>query len=64
MYMVCLRGGRHKFCSNDLLVTAVLPGGKGDSPMAITLSLYILRIYYLKKVVYLLKSIAINYCRT
>ena len=40
MCKVCLRGGRHKSGFNDLLVTAVLHGGKGDFPMAITLSLY------------------------
>ena len=49
MCMVCLRGRRHKSGSNDLIVTAVLPGGKGDFPMATTLSLYVLRIHYLKK---------------
>jgi hypothetical protein len=42
--MVFLRGGRHKSGSTDLLVTAVLPGGKGDFRMATTLSRYILRI--------------------
>ena len=30
MCTVCLRGGRYKPVSNGLLVTAVLPGGKGD----------------------------------
>jgi hypothetical protein len=63
MCKVCLHGERHKSGSNDLLVTAVLAGSKGDFPMAATLSLYILRIYYLQNVVYLLKSITINYFR-
>jgi len=41
-------GGRHKSDSSDLLVTDVLPGGKGDFPMATTLSLYTANILHLK----------------
>jgi len=48
MCKVCLRGERHKSGSNDLLVTAVFHGGKGDFSMATTLSLYTVNILPLK----------------
>jgi hypothetical protein len=64
MCMVCLRREFHTPCSNGVLGNAVKPEAKGDFRVAATFLFYIRRKYYLKKVVYILKSIAIKYFTT
>jgi hypothetical protein len=64
MCKVCLCREIHTPCSNGVLGTAVIPQAKGDFRMLIPFVFYILRKYYLNKVMFILKSIAINYFRT